>query len=134
MLNNVLLVLSAKEQVPHSNSIRVFVNNEEINPQINPNDQYGNITITFDHKLADKNIINIKVSGYKKYIRLVDIIVDDIRFGLVTFLCTTVSGKQTTQVELAGQIDIEIETPIWQYWCEKMNKFNYKDYPLGSIR
>jgi len=97
-------------------------------------DLHGNYSISFSKDLLDNNVINIKVANIDKdkFIKVVELIVDDIRFGIVTFLCTTIDGNQCTQLNDSGTIDIKFSTPVWQWWCEMMNLFNYKDYPLGS--
>lgn len=97
-------------------------------------DQYGNICISFSTPVVEKSKISICVNDLPigSTFNIVEIIVDDIRFGLVTFLCSKISGNWSTQLNTNGIIDIDIESPIWKYWCEKMNSFNYKDYPLGS--
>jgi hypothetical protein len=64
---------------------------------------------------------------------LKEIIADNIRFGLVTFLCATVNDTQHTQLNESGTIDITIGAPVWKFWCDKMFEFNYEDYPLGSL-
>lgn len=97
-------------------------------------DQYGNICVSFFADITAKSKVSICVDNLPTGVtfNIIEIIVDDIRFGLVTFLCSTVSGVLSTQLNADGAIDIEIQSPIWKYWCEKMNSFNYKDYPLGS--
>lgn len=97
-------------------------------------DLHGNYSISFSKDLLDNNLINIQVADIDKdkFIKVIELIVDDIRFGIVTFLCTTVDGNQCTQLTNPGSIDIKFSAPIWHWWCEMMNLFNYKDYPLGS--
>lgn len=94
-------------------------------------DDFKNLQIAFDFDLAEYNKLSIIMPDQEK-INLIEILVDDIRFGLVTFLCTTVNNTQNTQLVGPGQIDVEIRTPIWKFWCDKMNDFNYERYPLGS--
>lgn len=112
----------------------IFLNDHLINPIVKNVDEYGNLPIEFICQLPEKNILEIRVKNliFPNYVKLVDIIIDDIRLGLVTFLCTTVDNKQDSQLNSPGTINIQFETPIWQWWCIKMNNFNYKDYPLGS--
>jgi hypothetical protein len=93
--------------------------------------QHGHICLTTNTDLAKQNVLSVIATNVDQ-IKLVEILVDDIRFGFVTFLCTTIDGQQQTQLTVDGQIDIELSTPIWEFWCQKMNSFNYKDYPLGS--
>ena len=97
-------------------------------------DLHGNYSISFLENLLDNNVINIQVADIDKdkFIKVIELIVDDIRFGIVTFLCTTIDGNQCTQLNNPGSIDIKFSAPVWQWWCEMMNLFNYKDYPLGS--
>ena len=111
----------------------VNLNNNQVPFNFNPNDQYDNSTVEFNAQLDKSNLIELKVSQtHNSSTNLKEIIVDDIRFGLVTFLCTTIDNKQETQLNSDGIISIQIETPVWEFWCKKMNSFNYKDYPLGS--
>ena len=113
--------------------IKIKINGAGVNskPSWIP-DEFGNVSIELEEELSTLNIVDVEVSGLLRSINLVEIIADDIRFGLVTFLCTTISGKQDTQLTCDGVIKIALGVPIWQYWCEKFNSFNYKDYPLGS--
>ena len=97
------------------------------------NDQHDNLELSFNHGLTKQNQIKIRVSQMSSPLNLVEIVIDDIRFGLVTFLCTTIDGKQDTQLKRVGDIDVVVKSPIWQYWCDKMNDFSYERYPLGSI-
>jgi hypothetical protein len=95
-------------------------------------DEYNNLQVAFDFELAESNQLAVIVNG-QEVVTLIEIIVDGIRFGLATFLCTTVNNTQNTQITAPGQIDIELRTPIWKFWCDKMTDFNYERYPLGSI-
>jgi len=111
----------------------VNLNNNQVPFNFNPNDQHGNSIVEFNAQLDKSNLIELKVSQtHNTPTNLKEIIIDDIRFGLVTFLCTTIDNKQETQLNSDGIISIRIETPVWEFWCKKMNSFNYKDYPLGS--
>ena len=133
MLHQCTLVIAVTDV---NSKLSIVLNNHLINYLSDQqSDQFGNILIHFTAELNTKNIISILVENleHPNSIKLVDIIVNDIRFGLVTFLCATVNSKQNTQLNTNGTIDIEIQTPIWSWWCDKMNSFNYKDYPLGSI-
>lgn len=95
-------------------------------------DEYDNLQIVFDYDLKEQNTIVLEVIG-NGTVNLVEIIVDGIRFGLVTFLCTTVNGTQNTQLTAPGKIAIELQAPVWKFWCDKLTEFNYERYPLGSI-
>lgn len=118
---------------PSTAKFDVNLNNNQVHFNFNPNDQYGNSTVEFDAQLDKSNLIELRVSQtHNTPTNLKEIIIDDIRFGLVTFLCTTIDNKQETQLNSDGIISIRIETPVWEFWCKKMNSFNYKDYPLGS--
>ena len=131
MLHKFVLYLEVDESRP---DINIKLNNETISSDINwDKDQYGNIVINFQAYLQEQNTISIVLNNVKSAVNLKDIVVDDIRLGLVLFLSTTVNGKQDTQVNSDGRIDIAINTPIWSWWCEKMNSFNYEDFPLGSV-
>lgn len=94
-------------------------------------DEYDNLQIVFDYELIEQNNIALEVIS-NDTINLIEIVVDGIRFGLVTFLCTTVNQTQNTQITGPGKIDIELQSPIWKFWCDKMTEFNYQRYPLGS--
>jgi len=98
-------------------------------------DKHNNISIEIDVDLAVLTKIKLIIvdMNENKSIGLVEIIAEGIRFGLVTFLCTTVDNTQNTQLTAPGTIDIMMGTPSWKFWCDKMNQFNYKDYPLGSL-
>jgi len=95
-------------------------------------DEYDNLQIVFDYDLKEQNTIVLEVIG-NGTVNLTEIIVDGIRFGLVTFLCTTVNGTQNTQLTAPGKIAIELQAPVWKFWCDKLTEFNYERYPLGSI-
>jgi hypothetical protein len=86
----------------------------------------------FDYDLKEQNTIVLEVIG-NGTVNLTEISVDGIRFGLVTFLCTTVNGTQNTQLTAPGKIAIELQAPVWKFWCDKLTEFNYERYPLGSI-
>jgi len=88
--------------------------------------------LLFSADLKSKNEICVHCANVNNYIKVEEVIVDGINFGLVTFLCTNVENKQGTQLNKSGTIKIELEFPIWKFWCEKMNDFNYERYPLGS--
>lgn len=94
-------------------------------------DEYNNCQIAFDFELVKSNQLALIVYD-QTVVNLTEIIVDGIRFGLATFLCTTVNNTQNTEVTGPGQIDIELNTPIWEFWCNKITEFNYEKYPLGS--
>ena len=113
----------------------ILLNNQTINHTIKAVDDHGNLPVEFSCQLLEKNTLEIQVNDliFTNYVKLVEIILDDIRLGLVTFLCTTVNNKQDSQLNSPGSIVIEFETPIWSWWCDKMNGFNYRDYPLGSV-
>lgn len=95
-------------------------------------DEYDNLQIVFDYDLKEQNTIVLEVIS-NGTVNLTEIIVDGIRFGLVTFLCTTVNGTQNTQLTAPGKIAIELQAPVWKFWCDKLTEFNYERYPLGSI-
>ena len=77
--------------------------------------------------------ILIDVKELSSSVKLEDIVIDGIRFGLVTFLCTTINDLQHTELKSPGQIKIIVNSPAWEFWCKKMNEFSYERYPLGSI-
>ena len=133
MLHQCTLVIAVTNVKPR---LSIVLNNYSIDYLSDwQSDQHGNILIHFTADLTPKNIISITVENLENSnsITLKDIIIDDIRFGLVTFLCTTINNKQDTQLNTTGSIDIEICTPIWEWWSNKTNSFNYKEYPLGSL-
>lgn len=125
-------LLFALEGAPPT--VKVKINSAEINFKSNwISDEFGNTSIEFEEELSKLNLIEIEVYRLTGSINLVEIIADNIKFGIVTFLCTTIADKQDTQLlNRDGVIKIALEEPIWQYWCEKINSFNYEDYPLGS--
>jgi hypothetical protein len=130
MLHKIVLYLEVEGNHP---DININLNNKTILADVDRNkDQYGNIAIKFQIHLQESNNISIVLNNVKSTVKLKNMIIDDIQIGLVLFLCTTVNGKQDTQVDSDGQIDIAVNTPIWSWWCEKLNSFNYKDYPLGT--
>jgi hypothetical protein len=117
-------------------NINILVNGQLVNSQVNwVPDAHGNICVSADINITGKSVLSVHVTQMPQgsKINLVEVIADDIRFGLITFLITTVSGVQHTQLNTDGVIDIELESPAWMFWCERFNAFNYKDYPLGSI-
>lgn len=110
--------------------IRVIDNSNSLSLKVDDKDYP--LTVEQDQILIDKDQvedIEITVNGT---LTVNDIDYDGIRFGIVTFLCTTANGEKQTQVT-DGTIRIEFRHPIWEFWCQKMNEFNYEDYPLGSI-
>lgn len=130
MPNTCKLVLATDSQI--SPNVDIIINDQTVDSKITTvPDECGNFIVSFAHQLETRN--HIVILNNSNLIKLEDIIIDDIKFGLVTFLCTTVSNTQNTQLNGSGKIDIEIKTPIWQFWSDKMNAFNYKDYPLGSV-
>jgi hypothetical protein len=132
MSNACTLVLSVSS--PITPDVKVLLNNQLVSTIVTK-DEFNNFIVSFSENLNKDTTISIIINNLTNpnFVKLVDIVIDDIRFGLVTFLCTTVNNKQDTQIKMNEQIDIQLRTPIWQFWCEKMNAFNYKDYPLGSI-
>lgn len=95
-------------------------------------DEQNNLRVVVNEELKETNVINMIVHKTENPVKLEEIIIDGIRFGLVTFLCTTVNKTQNTQINTNGSIDIEISIPVWKFWCDKMQDFNYERYPLGS--
>jgi hypothetical protein len=98
-------------------------------------DEYNNVAVDVNFNLKTLTEIKLIIVDMRKNtsVGLTEIIADDIRFGLVTFLCTTISNTQNTQLNNPGVIDITIGAPVWKFWCDKMNQFNYEEYPLGSL-
>jgi hypothetical protein len=128
-MSNIQIILSS-DCAPN---ISVLVNQNITQSHFNKiPDQYGNLILTFSINLTKKDHIQIVVDQVTGYVKIVDIIADDIRLGLVTFLCCQINEQQDTQLNTNGTIDIRLSGPIWKFWCDKMNEFNYKDYPLGS--
>ena len=110
--------------------IRVINNSNSLSLKVDDKDYP--LIIDQDQILIDKDHvedIEITVNGT---LTVNDIDYDGIRFGIVTFFCVTANDKKETQVT-DGIIHIKLQHPIWQFWCEKYNKFNYEDYPLGSV-
>jgi hypothetical protein len=131
MLHEFVLYLEIGRDRP---VVNINLNNQRILPEIEWNkDSFGNISINFRAVLQKQNMINIVFNNATSPIKIKDIVINGIKLGLVLFLCTTVSGKQDTQINSDGQLDIAINTPIWSWWCAKLNSFNYEDYPLGTI-
>lgn len=132
-MNNIKLICNHNNKT--SLDVAVTVNGIVVDVLINwiP-DEYGNICVDLNTVLQDKNTISINVQNLDQgaTFKLVEIIADHIQFGIVTFLCTTVSTKQSTQLNCDGSIEVELNLPVWQFWCTRFNEFNYKDYPLGS--
>lgn len=95
-------------------------------------DTFNNAKITFNTELEKENHIQLHIAEMSSPVNLIEIIADDIRFGLVTFLCTTIDNTQNTEIQHPGTIDIKLSAPIWKFWCDKMTEFNYERYPLGS--
>jgi hypothetical protein len=130
MPNTCKLILTSDSNI--SPNIDIIINGQIVKSEITASpDEHNNFIVSFTRPLEIEN--NIIILNNADQIKLVDIIIDDIRFGLVTFLCTTVNGTQNTQLDGPGEIDIKITAPVWQFWCDKMNAFNYEDYPLGSV-
>ena len=97
-------------------------------------DKYGNISITIIADVLERSTVSIcvdEMSNSSKF-NIVEMIADDVLFGIVTFMCATVEGKLSTQLNNNGIINIELKSPSWSYWCAKFNQFNYKDFPFGS--
>jgi hypothetical protein len=122
---------------PTQPKIIVKINDKEVTADISPEkNEFDNITVDFVvDLLPSKNTLTLDVTGLDKssIFKLEEIIADQVRFGLVTFLCTTVNGQQSTQLDKDGCIEIELQLPIWQFWCERINDFNYEKYPLGTV-
>ena len=115
-------------------NLTITVNQQQVNYIVKQNnDPQGNVILLFQTELELDNSIHLIVSDADGTVDLINIIVDEMAFGWITFLCSTVNNQQSLQVINDGTIEIDLQTPIWQYWCEKMNSFNYKDYPLGSV-
>jgi hypothetical protein len=113
--------------------ISVEISNNVI-PCLISRDEYDNIAVELEIELSPLTRIKLIVDLEKNMpITLKEIIADNIRFGLVTFLCTTIDDTQHTQLNKSGIIDITIGAPVWKFWCDKTFEFNYKDYPLGSL-
>lgn len=130
MANYITLVLEVDGIIPE---LEVLLNQTSVNFDFDTvKNSHGHLCVNIHCEIKQSSILNLIVKNNTS-VNLVEIIVDNIRFGLVTFLCITVNGQQQTQLSAPGQLKINLSTPIWQFWCEKMNGFNYKDYPLGSI-
>lgn len=118
--------------------IEIFLNNKLTNYKVSTTvNEYGHYSIYTETDLnkAINNLV-IRVTGLaediSESISIKEIFANNIRFGLVTFLCTTVNGQQCTMISYDGSINIEIGFPVWEFFCIRLNEFNYKDYPLGS--
>ena len=112
--------------------IRIRVINDSNSLSLKVDGEDYPLTVEQDQIIINKDHvqnIEIEVNGT---LTINDIDYDGIRFGIVTFLCVTANGRKETQIT-DGILKIEFEHPIWQFWCERYNKFNYEDYPLGSI-
>ena len=132
-MNNIKLICNHNNTT--SLDVAVTVNGIAVDALIDwTPDEYGNICLSLNTTLQDKNIIGIEIQNLNQgsTFKLVEMIADDIQFGIVTFLCTTTAGTQSTQLNCDGIIRVELESPVWQFWCTRFNEFNYKDYPLGS--
>lgn len=112
----------------------ISINGNTIAHKFTPSDEFSNSVVTVDAVLDHTNQIDIQVTNTtNEVVNLKEIIVDGIRFGLVTFLCTTANNQPcTTQLKSTGLITVNFEKPVWEFWCKKYNSFNYKDYPLGT--
>jgi len=112
----------------------ISINGNTISHKFTPSDEFNNSVVTVDAVLDHTNQIDIQVTNTtNEVVNLKEIIVDGIRFGLVTFLCTTANNQPcTTQLKSTGLITVNFEKPVWEFWCKKYNSFNYKDYPLGT--
>jgi len=110
----------------------IVINGHKIPYHTSQNSE-GNLIITVDSELKEINEILIDVKELSSSVKLEDIVIDGIRFGLVTFLCTTINDLQHTELKSPGQIKIIVNSPAWEFWCKKMNEFSYERYPLGSI-
>jgi hypothetical protein len=98
-------------------------------------DQHQNIVCCYDLPLDLKNQFEIQCISLKENenIKLSELVIDGIRFGIVLFFCTTTNGTLETQLNSPGSIMVEFDSPVWKFWCKKMNEFNYERYPLGSV-
>jgi len=112
----------------------ISINGNDVTHTFDPSDEFNNSVVTVDMVLDNTNQINIHVENTtNEIVNLKEIIVDGIRFGLVTFLCTTADDQPcTTQLKSTGLITVSFDQPVWEFWCKKYNSFNYKDYPLGT--
>ena len=116
-------------------SVQLLLNNQQIDCTLsNIKNKYGHYCLKTVADLQEKNVLSTKVTGLSpgEYISLKEIFANNIRLGFVMFLCSTVNEAQSTMLTSDGKIDIELNTPIWEFFCIKTNSFNYKDYPLGS--
>jgi len=98
-------------------------------------DNHQNIVCCYNLVLDFKNQIEIQCLSLKEKenIQLSELVIDGIRFGIVLFFCTTTNGAPGTQLNSPGSIIVDFDSPVWEFWCKKMNEFNYERHPLGSI-
>lgn len=111
--------------------LKIRIVNSSSDIELKVNGDIRPVNIVDDQIIIDEDPIDTVELSVKGTLTVNDIDYDDIRFGIVTFLCTTANGEKQTQVT-DGIIKIELRHPIWEFWCQKMNEFNYEDYPLGS--
>ena len=92
--------------------------------------EHGHVPVSFVAELTDTNIIELCVTNnIGGNVVLSEAVVGDIKLSLALFLSTkNHHNNTTTTLTSDGVLRVTIETPIWQWWCEKMQSFNYDDY------
>lgn len=111
--------------------LKIRIVNDSTDIELRVNGDQRSVNMVDDQIIIDEETVDTVELSVKGTLTVNDIDYDGIRFGIVTFLCTTANGEKQTQVT-DGIIRLEFKHPIWEYWCQKMNEFNYEDYPLGS--
>lgn len=94
--------------------------------------EYGHIPIVFNANLQESNIIEVIVENNTGIINVVEAVIDNIKLAFVLFLVTKNSeNKIATQLRTDGSLFMTIQTPIWSWWCDRMESFNYNDYQFS---
>ena len=125
--------------------LTLLINNIKIkNTHNNEKNKHGHYLWEFDVVALDENLLTLHVEGLgdimdkTKYLRIVDIIIDEVNFDVVHQMnCRTQPlgleyQKGSTQLDNDGYFEIPFNTPVWEHWCKTFNNFDIVDYPLWS--
>lgn len=134
------IVLSSKEF-----KLTLEFNGVEIpTPPANERNEHGHFPWFFDVDPQDKNNIKVIVEGLgdvmdkTKYFNIFESIIDEVNFDIVHLMnCRAQPNgleyqKGATQLDSDGYLEIPFNLPVWEYWCQTNNAFNYEDYPIWN--
>jgi hypothetical protein len=122
------------ENQKYDPTIKIILNGNTVVETVDTSiiNEYGHIPVSFDAELQETNILEISVENNTGSISIAEAVIDNIKLAFVLFLVTKNSENEiATQLISDGSLFVTIKTPIWSWWCDRMESFNYDDYQFS---